>query len=136
MAISNSMKFRIDTLIDITNTSSRRQDDDKYAYRQEANFQTLLQTIGLRVNLNYDKSPRIDKLSVVKSSFGDKYKGKQNVWSFDFEVEFEGAIDLAMLTKDFDLIPIIIGLDETITADKALFRTKGKDKNITFSIVD
>ena len=73
MAISNSMKFRIDTLIDITNTSSRRQDDDKYAYKQEANFQTVLQTIGLRVNLNYDKSPSFGKLSVVKSSFGDKY---------------------------------------------------------------
>jgi hypothetical protein len=136
MAISNSMKFRIDTLIDITNTSSRRQDDDKYAYKQEANFQTVLQTIGLRVNLNYDKSPSFGKLSVVKSSFGDKYIGKQNVWSFDFEVEFEGAMDLAMLTKDFDLIPIIIGLDETITTDKALFRTKGKDKNISFSLVD
>jgi hypothetical protein len=45
-------------------------------------------------------------------------------------------MDLAMLTKDFDLIPIIIGLDETITTDKALFRTKGKDKNISFSLVD
>ena len=42
MAISNSMKFKIDTLIDITETNARRQDNDKFAYKQQANFQTLL----------------------------------------------------------------------------------------------
>ena len=136
MAISNSMEFRIDTLIDITETNARRQDNDKFAYKQQANFQTLLQTLGLRVNIFYDNSPTFGEISTSKFDFSDKYIGKQNVWSFDFEVEFEGAMDLAMLTKDFDLIPIIIGLDETITTDKALFRTKGKDKNISFSLVD
>ena len=109
---------------------------DKFAYKQEANFQTVLQTIGMRVNLDYENSPSFEQLTLKKNTFSDKYIGKQNVWSFDFEVEFEGAMDLAMLTKDFDLIPIIIGLDETITTDKALFRTKGKDKNISFSLVD
>ena len=41
-----------------------------------------------------------------------------------------------MLTEDFDLIPIITGLNETIDTDKALFRTTGKDKNILFSVND
>ncbi len=45
MAISNSMEFRIDTLIDITETNARRQDNDKFAYKQQANFQTMLQKV-------------------------------------------------------------------------------------------
>ena len=136
MTISNSMNFRIDTLIDITETKARRQDNDKFAYKQQANFQTLLQTLGLRTQVFYDDSPSFDKLSTSKFDFSDKYIGKQNVWTFDFYIEYEGGLSLDMLTEDFDLIPIITGLNETIDTDKALFRTTGKDKNILFSVND
>lgn len=136
MAISNSMNFRINTLIDITETKARRQDNDKFAYKQQANFQTLLQTLGLRTQVFYDNSPSFDKLSTSKFDFSDKYIGKQNVWTFDFYIEYEGGLSLDMLTEDFDLIPIITGLNETIDTDKALFRTTGKDKNILFSVND
>ena len=136
MAISNSMNFRINTLIDITETKARRQDNDKFAYKQQANFQTLLQTLGLRTQVFYDDSPSFDKLSTSKFDFSDKYIGKQNVWTFDFYIEYEGGLSLDMLTEDFDLIPIITGLNETIDTDKALFRTTGKDKNILFSVND
>ena len=136
MTISNSMNFRIDTLIDITETKARRQDNDKFAYKQQANFQTLLQTLGLRTQVFYDNSPSFDKLSTSKFDFSDKYIGKQNVWTFDFYIEYEGGLSLDMLTEDFDLIPIITGLNETIDTDKALFRTTGKDKNILFSVND
>ena len=130
------MRFRIQTLVDITNTDTRRQDDNKFAYKQEANFQTVIQTVGLRVNLKYDTKPAIDNISIAKLDFSDKYKGKQNVWTFDFEIEYEGGLDINMLIKDFDLIPVIAGLDETITLEKALFRTTGNDTNILFSVVD
>jgi len=130
------MNFRINTLIDITETKARRQDNDKFAYKQQANFQTLLQTLGLRTQVFYDNSPSFDKLSTSKFDFSDKYIGKQNVWTFDFYIEYEGGLSLDMLTEDFDLIPIITGLNETIDTDKALFRTTGKDKNILFSVND
>jgi len=130
------MRFRIQTLVDITNTDTRRQDDNKFAYKQEANFQTVIQTVGLRVNLKYDTKPSIDNISIAKLDFSDKYKGKQNVWTFDFEIEYEGGLDINMLINDFDLIPVIAGLDETITLEKALFRTTGNDTNILFSVVD
>ena len=136
MAISNSMKFKIDTLIDITETNVRRQDNDKFAYKQQANFQTLLQTIGLRCNINYDKSPTFDELNIAKLLFSDKYIGKQKMWTFCFEVEYQEALNIDMLNKDFDLIPIITGLEETINLNKALFRTTDKERNILFSIVD
>ena len=136
MAISNSMNFRINTLIDITETKARRQDNDKFAYKQQANFQTLLQTLGLRTQVFYNNSPSFGELSTSKFDFSDKYIGKQNVWTFDFYIEYEDGLSLDMLTEDFDLIPIITGLNETIDTDKALFRTTGKDKNILFSVND
>ena len=132
MAISNSMKFKIDTLIDITETNVRRQDNDKFAYKQQANFQTLLQTIGLRCNINYDKSPTFGELNIAKLLFSDKYIGKQKMWTFCFEVEYQEALNIDMLNKDFDLIPIITGLEETINLNKALFRTTDKERNILF----
>jgi hypothetical protein len=136
MTISISMKFRIQTLVDITETRARRQGDDKFAYKQEANFQTVLQTIGLRVNIEYENSPYFEEITVTKMPFDDKYKGKQMLWTFDFNVEYEDALTLEMLISDFDLIPIITGLNETIQLDKALFKTTGKNTNILFSVVD
>ena len=130
------MKFRIQTLIDITETRARRQGDDKFAYKQEANFQTILQTIGMRVNIEYQNSPTFEEIIASKNHFNDKYKGKQMLWTFEFNVEYEDALTLEMLKGDFDLIPIITGLNETIELNKALFKTTGKDTNILFSVVD
>ena len=136
MTISISMKFRIETLVDITETKARRQGDDKFAYKQEANFQTVLQTVGMRVNIEYENSPRFEQLSIGKMLFDDKYKGKQMLWTFDFNIEYEDALTLEMLKDDFNLIPIITGLNETIELNKALFKTTGKEVNTLFSIVD
>ena len=130
------MRFRIQTLVDITETGIRRQSGDKFAYKQEANFQTVLQTVGMRANIEYENSPRFEEIAVGKMLFDDKYKGKQMLWTFEFDVEYEGALTLEMLYSDFDLIPIITGLNETIKLDKALFRTTGQDKNILFSVAD
>lgn len=130
------MKFRLHTLIDITETGTRRHDEDKFAYKQEANFQTVLQTIGLRVNIEYDNRPSIEELSIAKLGFGDKYKGKQNVWTFDFYTEYEGGLDIDMLYNDFNLVPIITGLNETIKFEQALFRTTPEERNIIFSIIE
>lgn len=130
------MEFQLKTLVDITETKARRQDADKFAYKQQANFQTVIQTIGLRVNVYYENSPSFDNILIEKLGFGDKYIGKQKIWTFNFSIEYEGGLDVNMLTEDFDLIPIILGLEETIKADKALFRTTGDEKNILFSVVD
>jgi hypothetical protein len=130
------MKFRIQTLVDITETRARRQDDDKFAYKQEANFQTVLQTIGLRTNITYDNSPNFENTTIGKMNFDDKYKGKQMLWTFDFEIESEGALDINMLSNDFNLIPIITGLNETAKIEQALFKTTPGNSNIIFSIIE
>ena len=130
------MKFKIQTLVDITRTGAGRQEANKIAYRQEANFQTVLQTIGLRANLEFEKSPLFEEITLTKISFGDKYKGKQRVWSFEFEVPFEDAVTLDMLNNDFNLIPFIPGLTETAKFEQAIFRTTPQERNIIFSIIE
>lgn len=130
------MKFRLKTLIDITETGARRTDEDKFAYKQEANFQTMLQTIGLRVNIEYKNKPRVEEINISKLEFGDKYKGKQRVWTFDFNVDYEGGLNTEMLDRDFDLIPIILELTETAKIEQAVFRTTPEDRNVIFSIIE
>ena len=130
------MRFRIQTLVDITETGVRRQDNDKFAYKQEANFQTILQTIGMRVNIDSYISPSFKEINIGKLGFCDKYKGKQIVWTFEFVVTFEGALNIDMLNKDFDVIPIILGLNETAKIEKALFRTTPQERNIIFETIN
>jgi len=130
------MRFRLYTLVDITETRARRGDDPKAA-RQQQNFLTVLQTIGLRVNPTYNRSPRITTDSPAKFGLGKDYKNKQRVWQFDFEIEYESALDLDLLNSDFNLIPIIDQLDETVQFDNSVFLTQNPHKsNIKFEIDD
>lgn len=130
------MKFKLLTLADITHTGASRQMSNQISYKQEANFQTILQTIGLRANLEFEKSPAIEEVTLSKIGFGDKYKGKQQVWSFEFDIPFEGAVTLEMLNNDFNLIPFIPGLTETVKFEQAIFRTTPQERNIIFSIIE
>lgn len=130
------MRFRLYTLVDITETGARRGDDPKAA-RQQQNFLTVLQTIGLRVNPTYTRSPQILEDTPSRLGLGKNYKNKQRVWQFDFEIEFEGALDLDILNTDFNLIPVIDGLDETAKFDNSVFITQNPQKsNIIFEIDD
>jgi len=129
------MRIKLKTLVDITETNARRQDDKKL-YSQQANYNTVLQTIGLRVNL----SPVYCKVCVGEIDtlgFGKSYTGKQRYWDFCFEVDYEGAINQEMLKNDFDLIPIITDLDETASNNNRVFRTSCKnDTNIVFNFLE
>jgi hypothetical protein len=130
------MRFVIHTLVDITETGSRRGEDPKQ-YRQQQNFLTVMQTIGLRVNPTYVKAPEVVKEVPSKLGLGTSYKTKQSVWKYVFDMEYEGALDIETLVNDFDLIPIITGLDETAEFDNAHFLTKDTAlTNITFQIDD
>jgi len=130
------MRFIIHTLVDITETGSRRGEDPKQ-YRQQQNFLTVMQTIGLRVNPTYVKAPEVVKEMPSKLGLGTSYKTKQSVWKYVFDMEYDGALDIETLVNDFDLIPIITQLDETAEFDNAHFLTKDTAlTNITFQIDD
>ena len=130
------MKFKLYTLVDITETGARRGEDPK-RMRQQQNFLTVLQTIGLRVNPTYIKEPNLINESPSKYNLGKTYKNKQNIWEYTFEIEYEDALDVQTLINDFDLIPIITGLDETVKFKNDVFLTKNDElNNIYFELDD
>jgi len=130
------MRFIICTLIDITETGCRRGEDPTQ-YRQQQNFLTVMQTIGLRVNPTYVMPPETIKEIPSKLGLGTSYKTKQTVWKYTFDVDYEGALDVQTLVNDFDLIPVIGGLNETVVLDMPQFITKNTSKtNINFTLLD
>lgn len=126
------MKFRVHTLVDITESGARRG-EDAHEVSQQQNFLTFLQTLGLRANPTVTTSPISVKGGAKRYGFGDKYKGTHRIWTFDFDVEFEGGLSVEMLQEDFDLVPVITNLNETAKNEDGVFRSKSAyDNNIVF----
>ena len=98
------MRFRIHTLVDITQTNARRTDNGK-EYKQQQNYMTALQTLGLRANI-IPNIPQCDKKTITKLGFGSNFKGSQQVWSMEFTVEHQDALNIQMLEDDFDFVPL------------------------------
>lgn len=128
------MIYRISTLVDITNTNARRG-EDPIAYRQNQNYLSVLQTIGMRTNIEFISLEQENK-SLTDMNFGSNFKGKQNVWTFTFKVEREGYLTVDNLVEDFDLVPFIPELEETAKFAKPVFHSKDlKHINIIFEVV-
>lgn len=125
------------TLVDITNTGITKFSPDTVKKRnQQRNWESVLQVLGLRTQI-FDMSQSNEISSIKKYEFGDLYKGKQRIWTFKFYIEFEKlyTIDndpIALLVKDFEQTPIIVGLEETAKFPISLFYTSGSEKNIYF----
>lgn len=134
MAISNSMLFKLTTVVDVTETKARRGSDKKKE-NQQANYNTMLQTIGLRVNPE-PISLTSNVVDTTKLGFGTNIKGKQRVWTFEFENTYKDGLSLPMLIADFDLVPVITNLDETANINNGAFSTKHpNDMNIIFEVL-
>tara|TARA_A100001011_G_scaffold189548_1_gene198034 strand:+ start:384 stop:791 length:408 start_codon:yes stop_codon:yes gene_type:complete len=125
------MLIKLLTVIDITQTNVAR-DADKKLLHQQANYNTVLNTCLLRVNI--EPISVVSKVIYVDNlGFGINIQGKQRVWEMLFDNPYEGALTVDMLKDDFDLVPVIIGLDETALINNNAFRTKDKvETNIIF----
>jgi len=130
------MKFIVHTLVDITETRARRG-EESFLLQQQQNYLTFLQTLGLRVNLSELVSPVAEKISIKDYNFGSNHTGNHQVWTFKFTVEYADALDIDMLENDFDLVPVITELSETVELKQAAFRTKDvQERNILFLLAD
>ena len=129
--------LKVYTLIDITETKSYRSADQKLNH-QQANFMTFLQTLMLTMNFFYDKAPTLiegHEKKVKEVGFGTDYKGSHNVWCLEASVDEGRQVpDVETLQNDFDLVPVIPNLNETILINNNVFRAKDKKaRNITFN---
>lgn len=130
------MRFQLLTLIDITQTRARKG-DDSFLQKQQQNYLTALQTISMRANPEIRTSPIYEDKDIKGLGFGTAYKGKQRVWKLNFNFEFDNSHSVETLTFDFNLVPVIKNLNETVDLKDAAFITSSKElNNIVFVNLD
>lgn len=129
------MQYKLYTLVDITHTGQYRHEPGKEVARwKEQNFNTVLQTLGLRSNVFYTHSPVL--IEVKGKLVGFNTNEIIRVWRFDFETErdhvyFSNNDPVGFLKEDFNLVPYINGLDELMVQQLSVFST-GDNGNIVF----
>jgi hypothetical protein len=126
-------RYQIVTLVDITRTNPSRSETDQRLLAQQANFNTLLQSIGLRSNVTWDADPK--ELTGV---LPHPLNGKANHWIWTFEVERDQVFTkdgdpVGLLLEDLHGVPVIDGLNNTAIVDPAAFQTQGENINIWVS---
>ena len=128
-------RYKIITLVDITRTNPHRSETDKMKLSQQANFNSLLQAIGLRSNVDWDVDPKMNT-----GSLPGNLGGKANHWVWEFSSEREdvfkaGNDDVGLLVDDLNCVPIIPNLNDSVDLDPAAFITKGDKTNTWVSII-
>jgi len=132
------MDYKLYTLVDITHTNQTRSEPGKeFLHLQEQNFNTVLQTLGLRSNIWYNHGPVL--MEVKGSLVGFNTDEIIRVWRFDWSTEREnlyreGDDDLSFLKQDFHLVPYISGLGELMEQQYAMFNTEEPGANIVFHV--
>ena len=130
------MFYKLYTLVDITHTNQYRLEPGKEILRyKEQNFNTVLQTLGIRSNIFYTSGP--SRLEVKGSLVGFKTDEIIRVWRFDWHTERENLYlanddPIGLLRQDFHLVPYINGLDEMMSQQYAVFNTDDIGNNIVF----
>lgn len=130
------MHYKLYTLVDITHTGQYRAEPGKEVARwKEQNFNTVIQTIGIRGNLSQYDNPVVTEVNGRLIGFDTDEIIR--VWRFDFSTEreflFENNNDaVGFLKDDFHLVPYIQGLDEFMDQQYAVFNTADPGKNIVF----
>lgn len=132
------MDYKLYTLVDITHTGQYRIEPNKEQERyKEQNFNTVIQTLGLRSNISYRFDPQI--LEVGGRLIGFDTDEIIRVWRFDWTVEHtdlyhDGVDPLGFLKQDFHLVPYISGLSEAMEQRYAVFNTADPGANIVFHL--
>ena len=132
------MQYKLYTLVDITSTGHYRYEYGKEHLRwKEQNFQTVLQTLGMRANIVYRNKP--DVVEVRGKLVGFDTDDILRVWRFDFATERDyplGTEDdpVLYLKQDFFGVPYIQGLDELMDQKHAVFNPYAPGNNIVFFV--
>lgn len=130
------MDYKLYTLVDITHTGQFRNEAGKECdLWREQNFNTVLQTLGIRANISYNQKPLVTEVKGRLVGFDTDEVIR--VWRFDFSTErdylYEHNDDpVGFLKEDFHLVPYINGLDEVMEQKYAVFNTHVPGNNIVF----
>jgi hypothetical protein len=123
-------RYQIITLVDITRSNPDRSELDKTKLGQQANFNSLLQAIGLRANVTWEQDPEMKD-----GRLPHPRTGKANHWIFEFDTERELLFykddnnPTGLLVDDLHGVPIIDQLNNSIDIHPSIFATKGENTN-------
>ena len=128
-------RYKIITLIDITRTNPQRSETDELKISQQANFNSLLQAIGLRSNVTWVNPPKKQTGRLPEPA-----EGKSTYWDWEFDVEREDVFlqddnPVALLVTDLHGVPIITQLEDTAEITPAALQTTGNNINTWVSII-
>ena len=123
-------RFKIISLVDITRSIPSRIETDRIKLGQQANFNSLLQAIGLRSNMEWDRDPE-----QYSGRLPDLLEGAAVHWVWEFWVERDFVFRLddnpvGLLLDDLEGVPVINQLNNSVDITPSIFQTKGDRANI------
>jgi hypothetical protein len=127
--------YEIITLVDITRSNASRSETDPILKGQQANFNTLLQSIGMRSNVEWKIDPKAkDEHLPIEG------RGKIKHWTWQFECERndvfnDGKDPVGLLLNDLNGVPIIELLTERYDLTPPAFITKGEKPNTWVKLI-
>lgn len=128
-------RYRITTLVDITRSNANRVESNLIKIGQQANFNTILQTIGLRSNVTWVTDPKMEN-----GTLPDPFQGKATYWQWEIDCEREQIFErdgdpVGLLKDDLHCVPVVADLKNTVDIDPAIFDTKTNNFNTYIEII-
>ena len=128
-------RYQIVTLIDITRSHPAREETDKIKLGQQANFNSLLQAIGLRSNVMWLRDPKQHTGRLPEPAQG---KATHWIWEFDCERDEVFSQDnnpVYLLVHDLNHVPVIVDLENSEDITPAAFQTRGDMINTWITMI-
>ena len=128
-------RYRITTLVDITRTNATRSETDERRISQQANFNSLIQAIGMRANVEWREDPiKLD------GRLPPPWQGRATYWCWEFDVERDQVFEqdgdpVRLLREDLHGVPVIGKLDDSVELDPCAFITEGENVNTVVEII-
>ena len=128
-------RYKIVTLVDITRSQPTREETDRVKVGQQANFNSLLQAIGMRSNVDWVRDPK-------KHTGGlpDSIGGKATHWIWEIDCEREDVFlkdndPCGLLKDDVHGVPIVDLLENSVDLTPAAFQTRNGNQNTWITII-
>ena len=141
------MIVEIYSLADITNTNIQRNvrppessislEEWNFRRNQQRNWDTVIQLLGLRFQpMDITTPVKLEKQRPAAFGFGWAYGPVDNVNIWKFRCRYEQEVDLWLIRSDFNHIPIITGLNESIKFPHSCFSSVQDNVNIILTKLD
>ena len=133
----NTAFYTIYTLIDITDSNVSCPKINEKKFYQSQNLNTFMQVIGLRTQPIISSITKLESQNLTDYKFGSSITGTQTVWILKFVSDTDRAwygndSNTALLSQDFDFVPVHDQLDETVVIDGDVINTNTVDKCNTY----